>query len=188
MTRRLLGLFLSGRRTTTALTVTAAIVVVLRVTQPWTRGQDGLPQLLPLLLDVAVAAVIGACCQSPFGEPERATTPLPWLRLTHVTLLVAFACAALTLAQPDDLGVAVRNAVGLAGIALLAAVVTGGALSWTVPLGYVVYCAGAMDLHTTSLWSWPALAATDRTATVIAVSFLVAGALAMAVRGARDRA
>lgn len=100
---------------------------------------------------------------------------------------MAFECAALTVARPDHVVVAVRNAAGLADMTLLVATVIGGSLSWTVSLAYTVYCAAAIGLHTTYLWSWPALAATNHTATVLALVSLATGLLAMTAWGAQDR-
>jgi hypothetical protein len=184
--RRLLQLHLRSRQAPGALVLIAAIAVALRACQPWTRGVGVMPRMLALLLTVAAAAVIATSSHSPFGEPERVSHPLPRLRLTHVLALLAVAVAALGLAHSDHPGIVVRNVAGLTGIALLTATITGGHLAWTAPLGYVVLCGGAMDLREESLWTWPALAANNHTAIVIAVVLLAAGITAITMAGARD--
>ena len=184
--RRLLQLHLRSRQAPRALVLIAATAVALRGCQPWTRGGDMMPRMLALLLTVAAAAIIATSSHSPFGEPERVSHPLPRLRLTHVLALLAVAVAALGLAHSEDPGMVARNVAGLTGIALLTATITGGHLAWTAPLGYVVLCGGAMDLHEESLWTWPTLAANDHTATFIALVLLVAGVTAITMAGARD--
>ncbi len=49
------------------------------------------------------------------------------------------------------------SALAAGGLALIAAAALGAHQSWTVPLGYVMYCGGELDIQAGSLWSWPLL-------------------------------
>lgn len=183
-TVRLLRLHLDSRRIRLAVALLVATAVTLRACAKWTHGTSRPAQLLPILVTCAAAAVITAGTRSPFGEPERAGRPLPALRLLHVlTLLTA---ATVALAAADDSAPMLRNLAGLTGIALLTATVTGAPLAWTVPLGYVLICAGEIDLHQDPLWAWPILPAGNLAAALAAAAFLVAGLTAITWRGPRD--
>ncbi|RSM37949.1 hypothetical protein DMA12_34945 [Amycolatopsis balhimycina DSM 5908] len=89
-TARLLRLHLDSRRIRLAVALLVATALALRACSRWTHGTSTLSQLLPILIACAAAAVIAVGTRSPFGEPERAGTPLPALRQLHVlTLLTA---------------------------------------------------------------------------------------------------
>ncbi|WP_103341134.1 hypothetical protein [Amycolatopsis sp. CA-126428] len=182
---RLLHLHLDSRRTRLAVALLIATALALRACAKWTHGTSTLSQLLPILIACAAAAVIAAGTRSLFGDPERASRPLPTLRLLHVLTLLAIATGALAAAS-DDPATMVRNLAGLTGLALLTATFTGAPLAWTAPLGYVLICAAEIDLHQDPPWAWPILPADNRAATLLAATTLIAGLTITTLRGPRD--
>lgn len=185
---RLLQLHLRSRRVPLITLLIAILAGILRAAKPLTEGGSEFAGLLPLVLMVGCAALIAASARSPFGDPERATFPLPRLRLTHLLALVALAVAVVGAARVGDDPVAgMRDVAGLTGLALLTAPVIGAALAWIAPLAYAIYCGGPLDVHQVDLWSWPALPGTDGTAALIAVALLAAGVATVTAVGARDQ-
>jgi hypothetical protein len=185
---RLLWLHLLSRRTPLALILVIAVAVLLRAVQPWTEGTGEFAGMLPLVLAVAAAAVIANSTHSPLGEPERATYPLPWLRLIQVTAFLLAAAGLLGLARlGHDPLAAIRNLGGFTGLALITAAVISAPLSWITPLAYAIYCGGPIDIQAVTLWSWPALPSSNDTAALIALLLLGAGVTAITRAGARDR-
>ncbi len=190
---RLLYLHLASRRAPATVLVATVLTVVLRISMHWLRGTGNPGRLVPILIETGLAALVGAATQSPFGEPERATGGyLPVLRLLSTLGLLAAGAGALALAAvaghlPDGLMAALRDYLGLAGVALLAATALGGNLAWTGPLTYTVLCAVGLDAGWTSLWLWPLRGSTDRGALAYAVGLLAAGTALVTVRGARDK-
>ncbi len=183
----LLILYLRSRRVALIVVLLAATAGVLRAVKPLTEGDSEFAVLLPLVLTVAAAGLIAASTRSPFGDPERATVPLPRLRLIHLLVLVAIGVAMLGAARVgDDPGAALRNTAGLTGLALLTAPVIGAALAWIAPLAYIIYCGGPVDTHQVGPSAWPALPGTNTTATLIALALLVAGVATVTLTGARD--
>jgi hypothetical protein len=191
MNIQLVRLHLDSRQTRTALLLIAVVAALFPATRTWNRGTGMFAQLVVLLITVAAASVTVASTRNPFGEAERtSSSPLPTLRVAHLLTLVTAATATFTVAAATlglDTGLVLRNLAGLTGIALLTAVLLGAHLAWTVPLGYVVYCGGALDLNEVSRWSWPVQPASNQAATLIALALLVAGAAALAAAGPRDR-
>lgn len=185
---RLLWLHVRSRRSPLALLLIAAIAAVLRALQPMTEGHGEFAGMLPLVLAVAAAAVIASSTRSPFGEPERAAYPLPWLRLFQVGSLVITAAGLLALARiGHDPLAAARNLAGFAGLALVTATVIDPALAWIIPLAYAIYCGGPIDIQTVTLWSWPALSTSSNAATAIALALLSVGVVGITAAGTRDR-
>ena len=187
LSARLLWLHLLSRRVPLALILITATAAVLRAVQPWTEGTGEAAGLLPLVLTVAAAAVIVTSTASPFGDPERATYPLSWLRLSHLLAVLLAAAALLGLARlhHDPLG-AIRNLAGFTGLVLTARLV-GALLSWITPLAYAIYCGGPIDVHAITLLAWPALPSSNNAAGLIALFLLGAGCLTITHAGARDR-
>lgn len=191
--RRLIGLHLRARQTGRGVVALAAIAAALRASQPWTGGSGLFPQVVLLLLTAAAASAVATGTHNPFGEVEHtASSPLPVLRGAHLLTLTGVALAGTAVAALTATygvgGVALlRNLAGFTGIALLTAGILGAQLAWTVPLGYVLYCGGEIDLHLSSLWSWPIRPGADRAAAVVAVALLTAGAALVCLAGARDR-
>ena len=185
---RLLWLHLLSRRAPLALILITAVATVLRAIQPWTQGPGEFSGMLPLVLTVAAGAVIATSMHSPFGEPERATYPPPWLRLTQVLMLLLAAAGLLGLARlGHDPFAAIRNLAGFTGLALVTATTISAPLSWITPLAYVIYCGGPIDIQHISLWSWPALPASNHAAALIALLLLGAGISCVTRTGAHDR-
>jgi hypothetical protein len=191
MNIQLVRLHLDSRQTRTALLLITVAAALFPATRSWNQGTGMFAQLVVLLITVAAAAVTAASTRNPFGEAERtASSPLPTLRLAHLLTLATTATATFTLAAATlglDTGLVLRNLAGLTGIALLTAVLLGAHLAWTVPLGYVVYCGGALDLNQVSRWTWPVLPASDHGTILIALALLAAGVAALAAAGPRDR-
>ena len=149
---------------------------------------------VPIVVPLAAAMVVGASAGSPFGESEAtASRPLWPLRGGHLILLVAIAAVALALAvlrwsAHDSAWTLVRNLAGFTGLTLLAVRVLGSGLSWALPLGYAILSSLALRPgEQPSPWAWPALAATDRAAAVIAIGLLLAGLAAVALFSRPDR-
>lgn len=191
--RQLIALHLRSRQVDRAALALAGIALALRASRHWTTGAGLFPQLLLLLLAAAAASAIAASTRNPIGETEHtASTPLPVLRLSQLLLLTstavsAIALAGLTTTYAISGSALLRNLAGFSGLALLAAAVLGAHLAWAVPLGYVVYCGGELDLHHSNLWIWPTLSASDHAAGLIALALLTAGLVTVSLAGARDR-
>lgn len=185
---RLLLLHLRSRHVPLTVLLLAVTAGVLRAIRPLTQGGSEFAVLLPLVLTVGAAGLIAASTRSPFGDPERATFPLPRLRLIHLLVLVGVGVAMIGAARVgNDPGAALRNMAGLTGLALLTTPIIGAALAWIAPLAYVIYCGGPVDVHQIGLSAWPALPGTDTTATLIALALLAIGVATVAVTGARDQ-
>lgn len=194
---RLLRLHAASRRVPVALILLALLGTGLRLAliAPW--DAYGAFQL-PLIFEAGCAAVISVTAGSLLGEPERvASARLPLLRLSTIVTLTAVAAVVLTAAgigttlSGGATGV-LRNLLGLTGIGLLCAVMLGGGLAWTGPLGYLI--AGLYAIYTqwhrpalTTPWLWPARPADDLGGAVCAVAVFAAGILFCSVRGAHDR-
>jgi hypothetical protein len=185
---RLVWLHLLSRRVPLGLTLIIVIAATLRLMQPWTQSPGTFAGMLPLVLAVGAAAIIAASAHSPFADPERATWPVPWLRLVQVSALTAAAAGLLGLARlGHDPLAAIRNLAGFTGLALITATVISAALAWITPLAYTIYCSGPIDIRQPSLWSWPALPSGNHTATLIALGLLGTGVAAISSAGAHDR-
>jgi hypothetical protein len=185
---RLLGLHLLSRRTPLALTLILAVAAADWLLAPLTTGTGAFAGTLPLVLATGAAGIIAASAQSPFGDPERATWPVPRLRLIHVLALTVAASGLLGLARTGhDPLAAIRNVAGFTGLALLTATVTSAGLAWIAPLAYTIYCSGPLDVRTVNLWSWPALPSSDHGACLIALLLLGAGVASITRAGTRER-
>lgn len=190
---RLTRLYLDSRQTGRTLILLAATAGALRASQPVTKDPGVFGELTLLLLTLAGAAIIAAATRNPFGETEHtASSPLPALRLAHLTILTATATATVAAAGwTASYGISapaiLRDLAGFTGIALLTAAVLGAHLAWTLPLGYLMYCGAELDAQASSLWSWPILPASNHAAAAIAAALLTAGITAATIAGARDR-
>jgi hypothetical protein len=164
----------------------------LRAVLHWTPASGAYSVLFPLIVETAAASVIAVALRSPFGEPERAAGRwLPFLRLGTILGLSGAGYAALAAGTigghmaAGSLSIGV-NLAGLTGVALLTAAVTGGSLSWTGPLAYLVLSMYAVQENWRTPWMWPARPPGDRGAAACAVLVFAAGTAVAAVRGARD--
>jgi hypothetical protein len=192
---RLIRLHLASRGVPAGLLVLVGCAVALRIMLHWTpAGSGAAARQLPLLIEAAAAAVIGVVSRSPFGEPERATGRwLPLLRLgTAVALTtVAFGVlAAGSAAAHLDYGylALLRDLAGMTGIALLAAALAGGGLSWVGPLAFWMVATHAVGAAWTTPWVWPGRPPQDRGAALCAALVFAVAAVVITVRGARDSA
>ena len=197
-TLRLARLYAGSRRVPMALVAVAVCAVALWIALHRQWNAYGALQL-PLIFETGCAVIIAATTASPFGDPERvAGRWLPVLRLGSVLGLTAAAVGSLAAAgagtqlATGTLEVT-RNLAGLTGIALLCAVVLGGALSWTGPATYMVVAVYALYTQwhgpaLTTPWIWPARPAHDIGAVICAGLVFAAGLAAITIRGARDRA
>jgi hypothetical protein len=191
---RLVRLYLASRRALTCLLVLLACAVALRTALHWMPRSGLVSRQLPLTIEAGAAVVIGVTTRSPFGEPERATGRwLPFLRLGTVMALAGTAVGALAAGSASahlaggTLGM-LRDLAGLTGIALLTAVVLGGALTWVGPMAYLVVTLRALEAAWTTPWIWPVRPPHDRGAALCAALVLAAGVVVITVCGARDTA
>lgn len=191
---RLVRLHLASRQVPACLLVLAVLAVTMRAALHWTPASGTFARLIPLIIETAAAAAVGATTGSPFGESERATGRwLPYLRLGTVIALAGAAFGALAAGAADghlaagSLGL-LRDTAGLTGVALLTAALLGGTLSWTGPIAYFVLSTYAIPEKWTTPWIWPTRPPHDHGAAICAALVFAAGMVAITVRGARDSA
>jgi hypothetical protein len=191
---RLIRLYLGSRRGLACLLVLAGCALALRTSLHWLPRTGVYSRQIPLIIEAGAAAAIGVTVRSPFGEPERVTGRwLPMLRLGASLALAGAAFGALAAGSaPGHLAGGIlgllRDLGGLTGIALLAAAVAGGGLSWIGPIGYLGVTLPALAGHWTTPWAWPARPPHDRGAAICAALVFAAGLAAVTLRGARDAA
>jgi hypothetical protein len=189
---RLVRLYLVSRRVLTCLAILVACGVVLRVALQWLPHTGVLSRQIPLTIEAGAAAAIGVTARSPFGDPERAAGRwLPFLRLAGIAATAGAAVGALAAGAASAHlagGVAqmLRDLGGFTGIALLTAVVAGGGLAFTGPLGYLAVSLAALTARWTTPWVWPARPPHDRGAAICASAVFAAGVLVVALRGTRE--
>jgi hypothetical protein len=191
---RLLRLFLLSRRVPTALALLAGcgVAMQLAIRVHWISGTGVSSQAVPILIEGGAALIVTVAARSPFGEVERAVGGrTPWLRLGATLGLAAFAVLALVVgAGPHgilggDLGI-LRSMAGLTGVAGLSAAVLAGPLASAGPLLYLGIAEFGINAQWSSPWIWPCCPPHDRGAAITAALALVAGLLAIALRGARE--
>jgi len=190
---RLAYLYLCSRQAGRTVAVLAAVAAAAWLWLRWDSTSEITVTIVPIVVPFAAALMVGASAGSPFGEGEATGgRPLWPLRGGHLLGLVAVAAAALALAVsrwgvPDGGWTLVRNLAGFTGLALLTARALGAGLSWVVPLGYAsLSFLAPRPGERPSPWAWPALAATDHMAALIALALLLAGLALVALSGARD--
>ena len=189
---RLAWLHLRSRRGPSAVLALAVCGGALRAVLHWHLMSAGPnAQQVPMIIEAGAAVVIATATHSPFGEAERATGRwLPYLRLGAALALTGIAIGALQLgvtgaSLPGGILVLARNVIGMAGIGLLASLVTGGLLAWVPPLGYLAFAQYALNEAWRSPWTWPVRPPADRDAWICAGLVFAAGLAAITVRGAR---
>jgi hypothetical protein len=189
---RLAWLHLRSRRVPSALLALVVCGGALRAVLHWhltSRGAN--PQQIPMIIVAGTAVVIAVTTHTPFGEAERATGRwLPYLRLGAALALTGIAIGALQLGAtgaslPGGILVLARNVIGITGLGLLTSLVTGGLLSWTLPLGYLGFAQFALNQAWHSPWTWPGRPPADRGAWICAALVFGAGLAAATLRGAR---
>jgi hypothetical protein len=189
---RLARLHAASRRVLPCLIVLVACAVALRTALHWLPRSGVFSRQIPLTIEAGAAAVIGVTMRSPFGEAERATGRwLPFLRLGTCLALAGAAVGALAAGSASahlaggTAGV-LRDLGGFTGIALLTAVVLGGALAWIGPIAYLGIALPALGSGWTTPWIWPARPPHDRGAAICAALVFAAALTLVTVRGARD--
>jgi hypothetical protein len=189
---RLAWLYLTSRRTPTALIALAACGAALHLLLHWTPVTGGFATQLPLLVVGAAAAVVGATVRSPFDESERATgRRLPLLRLAVSLAMTGAAYGALAGGAANaHLAIGytglLRDLVGLVGITLLTARFGGGNLAWLGTLSYLLLAVTGVGLEWTTPWLWPARPALDTGGAICATLAFTGGLLAVTFRGTRE--
>ena len=188
---RLVWLYARSRGVLMGLVLIVATCLGFVLLQEWAsasaRHQASVLQAIPAL----AASVIGIGAWSPFGEPERiAAWPLARLRAGHLGVLLAVAIGVTGLALADwsslvpDLGpgqVAIRNLVGLTGLALLLGRVIDARLSWIGPVSVTavavswVLVAIPDRLWSPRWWVWTGQDHSDRTSWLLALLLAAAG-------------
>jgi hypothetical protein len=192
---RLGWLHLRSRRAPGAVLALAVCGGALRAVLYWhlTPSGGALSQQVPMIIEAGAAVLITVTTHSPFGEAERATGR--WLPALRLAAVVALTGGAIGLLQLGVTGVGLtggvlmlaRNVIGITGIGLLTALVTGGLLAWILPLGYVGFAEYALIEAWRNPWTWPARPPADRGAWICAVLVFAVGLGALTLRGARTR-
>ena len=189
---RLEWLHLRSRRGPAAVLALAICAGALRAVLHWHLTPVGATaQQVPMIIEAGAAVVIAVTTHSPFGEAERATgRRLPLLRLGTMLALTGIAISALQLgvtgaSLPGGVLTLARNVSGITGIGLLASLVTGGLLAWTVPLAYLGFAEYALINAWRSPWTWPVRPPADRGAWICAALVFAIGLAAVTFRGAR---
>jgi len=179
---RLAWLHQRSRRAPAALLALALCGGALRAVQLWHLMSGGaLEQQGPMVIETGAAALIAITTHSPFGEAERATGRwLPYLRLGAALALTGIAIGALQLgvtgvSLSGGVLMLARNVIGIAGIGLLASLVTGGLLAWIPPLGYLGFAEYALTEAWRNPWTWPVRPPADRGAWICAAGVFAIG-------------
>jgi hypothetical protein len=192
---RLVWLYLTSRRAPAAAGLLAGLGALLWAALRWhwnIAGGDAAKEVIPLVIETGMAAVIAVTSYGPFGEPERATGRwLPVLRAGAMVLITAAAVGALAAGAtggllPGGTLAMLRNLAGMTGAGLLTAAVFGGAFGWAGPMAYWVLTEGALAGSWTTPWIWPARPPHDLGAALCAGLVFAAGMVVITVRGARD--
>lgn len=192
---RLTWLHLRSRRVPAAVLALAVCGGVLRAALEWgwLFRTGHFAQEFPMIIEGGASAVLVITTHSPFGEPERtASRWLPYLRLGTALAMTGVAIGVIQFAVTGaslDGGVLVlaRNIIGVTGIGLLSALVTGGLLAWILPMGYIAFAEYALLQSWTSPWTWPVRPPADRGAWICACAVFAVGLAAFTIRGARTR-
>jgi len=192
---RLVWLYLTSRRAPAAAGLLAGLGALLWAALHWhwnIAGGAAAKQVIPLVIEAGMAAVIAVTSYGPFGEPERATGRwLPVLRAGATVLITAAAVGAFVAGAtggplPGGTLAPLRNIAGMAGVGLLTAVLAGGAFGWIGPLAYFVLTEGALAGTWTTPWTWPARPPHDLGGALCAAAAFAAGLALVTVRGTRE--
>ncbi|MFJ8663952.1 hypothetical protein [Streptomyces sp. NPDC093795] len=140
------------------------------------------------------AAAVGASLHTPSDELDRTAVRAWWpRRLAHVLAPTVLAAALFALALPGHTEAygapaAVRNTLGLVGVAAASAALAGARLSWLPPTFFVgvVYLAAPSEAGgAAQWWAWVTQPGPQAGAWTVAVVAFVTGAGGYAWRGAR---
>lgn len=150
----------------------------------WLSGDSWSPFLAALALTCGIAvAAIGLSGQDV--DLDR-TAAMPWLprRLAHILLIGVLAGGAVLAAQSFgtfhvDMSIIARDALGLLGLAGIAATVAGGQYGWTLPLAWFAFAplVPPRDVYA-DVMAWmlrpPGTSAATWTAAILGVTGIVA--------------
>jgi hypothetical protein len=184
---RLLALYVRSRQVAAGAGIALACVVGLGLL----AGDNPTFQLVLAVFAITAVTTVtatGLAGQDPALE-RTAALSWWWRRTTHVVTTGVLAVVLVVVAGPPmETSVAVRDAIGLAGLAALGATLLGGGLAWCVPMVWTVAAVSAL------LASQPAAAPLvtwlvqppDTTAATVAAGVLgLGGLLVYALRGPR---
>jgi hypothetical protein len=156
------------------------------------HGSDaGIPYatFLPLF----AACIVGATARSAFWQFEEATARSMSLArsgcLLATTGMAALGVLLATRGLPGPIGqgAAVRNVLGLTGLALLSGTAFGGRLAWVCPTALVTTVVSfPARMTTAAAWGWPVSPDRDVTSWLIALGIFVLGMVLVARRGTRE--
>ncbi|MFF9146785.1 hypothetical protein ACF1BN_18180 [Streptomyces sp. NPDC014861] len=173
----------------------ALVMVLAAVAAGWLLvPEDGAPHArVPVLMaPLLVAAAIGTSLHTASDELDRTAVRAWWpLRLGHVlvpAVLAACLFALVLRGHPVEFGgaAAVRNTLGLTGLAVGAAALTGARTSWLPPVTYTaaVYLTPP-EATAAAWWGWALRPAPEGAAWTVACALLCAGTALFAWRGPR---
>ncbi|MEU2660309.1 hypothetical protein ABZ615_33950 [Streptomyces sp. NPDC007325] len=187
-----MSLYLRSRGVPGALAVVLAAVAAAWLLAP----EDGSPHArVPVVMaPLLVAAAIGTSLHTASDELDRTAVRAWWpLRLGHVLVPVAAAAALFVLVLPGDpaeaefgASAAVRNTLGLTGLAAGAAALVGARASWLPPVTYTAAVwLTPPDAGAAAWWGWALRPAAEGPAWTVACALLCAGTALFARRGPR---
>lgn len=179
----------------TVLAIAAASSLLLMLEGRVAKGMID-PLLVLQIVPSLLGSAIGVGMWAPIGELERTSArSMPLLRGGFVVGLVALAvCGAAIALQgwpvAEVEGIAVRNILGMTGLALIAARAVDPRLSWIAPLAWtcVAIITGWIARPESGIagWVWSALEAEALSSWLIAGGLAVAGVAIVALLGPRD--
>ena len=148
-----------------------------------------------VIVPVMSAVVIGTTVHTPVSVLEDGTSRhLPALRAAHLATLLALSMvvsgpASIALTGAITAPAALRNLLGFAGLALIAAYAVGSSYAWCLPLAVALSAviAGTSQDGGIRLWAWPIQTNYDLRAWLIALGLLAIGSLLIIVRGSATR-
>lgn len=157
---------------------------------PSLRALDHLQLPLAALLPLALAVLVATLGHSPTAELE-ATFPIRHrlLRLGYLltaTLIVALALSTLTLTSAGyAYAEALRNFLGILGLALLGGTVAGATISWLLPTAFILAATVLARGPDGQLapWAWTVQPAGSLVALALGSACAAVGMLAYVLRG-----
>ena len=138
------------------------------------------------------ACLVGLSTRSPFTEFEQSVArPMAMLRLCGILAVLFLSMLGVGMATwhlPGSVsgGAALRNLLGLSGLALLTAAFTGSRTSWVLPCSCVVTTLSLSTGSSDGLWAWLLRPNNDLDALAVALTLAAVGAAAVALRGAPE--
>lgn len=153
-------------------------------------GGVGIPYAT--VLPLACACFVGLSARSPFqgleGAASRSVTTIRVTLMLSLMGLSALAVGLSTRGLPPPVAdiAAVRNLIGLAGLTLIAASLTGSRTSWVLPCCYVVTVLSLGTGPSDGLWAWILRPDGDPASLLLAVAIFMSGVAFFAVCGSKE--